>query len=223
LPNNLEIKLLCHDFCKECYEFSLDDNNQMCFSCLDNYQYDFLYYNNKANINPYNCARRGYYYDIDKRQLSLCSSTDYCYYYNYTDGREICFKRDVYDNNQCPNEYQCYNGKGGYCFNSDSTSIPLNFQTGAPGAEMFACIQLINKAIDLEIEIINIFSSYTGIKNFAEKVWSVKKGASIKFVESLEKIEEKQFIKLYFSCIDSSDDNIRKAKAIAMNADRINK
>ena len=88
---------------------------------------------------------------------------------------------------------------------------------------MFACIQLINKAIDLEIEIINIFSSYTGIKNFAEKTWSVKKGASIKFVESLEKIEEKQCIKLYFSCIDSSDDNIRKAKAIAMNADRINK
>ena len=96
-------------------------------------------------------------------------------------------------------------------------------EAGAPGAEMFACIQLINKAIDLEIEIINIFSSYTGIKNFAEKVWSVKKGASIKFVESLEKIEEKQCIKLYFSCIDSSDDNIRKAKAIAMNADRINK
>ena len=91
-------------------------------------------------------------------------------------------------------------------------------EAGAPGAEMFACIQLINKAIDLEIEIINIFSSYTGIK-----VWSVKKGASIKFVESLEKIEEKQCIKLYFSCIDSSDDNIRKAKAIARNADRINK
>ena len=128
-PNNLEIKLLCHDFCKECYEFSLDNNNQMCFSCLDNYQYDFLYYNNKANINPYNCVPERYYYDIYKRQLSLCSSTDYCYYYNYTDYREICFKRDAYDNNQCSNEYQCYNGKGGYCFNSDSTSIPLNSPT----------------------------------------------------------------------------------------------
>ena len=90
-------------------------------------------------------------------------------------------------------------------------------KAGAPGAEMFACIQIINKAIDLEIEIINIFSSYTGIKYFAEKTWSVKKGASIKLVDFLEKIEKKQCFKLYFNYIDSSDNNIRKAKAIAMN------
>ena len=69
----------------------------------------------------------------------------------------------------------------------------------------------------------NIFSSYIGIKNFAEKTWSVKKEAPTKFVEFLEEIEEKQFIKLNFSYISSSDDNIRKAKMISMNADRINK
>ncbi len=42
-------------------------------------------------------------------------------------------------------------------------------ESGAPGAEMFACIQLIKKAIDLEIKIINIFSSYIGIENFSRK------------------------------------------------------
>ena len=76
---------------------------------------------------------------------------------------------------------------------------------------MFACIKLINKAIDLKIRIINIFSSYIGIKNFAEKTWSVKKEAPT------------EYIKLNFSYTSSSNDNIRKAKMIAMNADRINK
>ena len=51
-------------------------------------------------------------------------------------------------------------------------------ESGAPGAEMFAYIQLIKKAIDLEIKIINIFSSYMGIKNFAEKTRSIKKEAT---------------------------------------------
>ena len=96
-------------------------------------------------------------------------------------------------------------------------------ESGAPGAEMFACIQLINKAIDLEIRIINIFFNYIGIKNLAEKTWSVLKEAPTKFVEFLEEIEEKQIIKINFSYISSSDDNIRKAKMISMNADRINK
>ena len=55
---------------------------------------------------------------------------------------------------------------------------------------MFACIQFINKAIDLEIKIIDIFSSYIGIKNFGEKNWSVKKEAPTKFVEFFKKLKK---------------------------------
>ena len=36
-------------------------------------------------------------------------------------------------------------------------------------------IQLINKAIDLKIKIINIISSYTDIKYFDQKIWTSRK------------------------------------------------
>ena len=89
-------------------------------------------------------------------------------------------------------------------------------KAGAPGAEMFGCIQLINKAIDLKIKIINIISSYTGIKYFAEKIWTTKKKAPVEFIKYIEKIVEMYHIELNFDYIKFElDDNFRKAKIIA--------
>ena len=81
---------------------------------------------------------------------------------------------------------------------------------------MFGCIQLINKAIDLKIKIINIISSYTGIKYFAEKIWTTKKKAPVEFIKYIEEIVEMYHIELNFDYIKFElDDNFRKAKIIA--------
>ena len=48
---------------------------------------------------------------------------------------------------------------------------------------MFSCIQLINTEMNLNIKIVNIFSSYMGIEKFAEKKWTDKKKSATKFCE----------------------------------------
>ena len=81
---------------------------------------------------------------------------------------------------------------------------------------MFGCIQLINKTIDLKIKIINIISSYTGIKYFEEKIWTTKKKAPVEFIKYIEEIVEMYHIELNFDYIKFElDDNFRKAKIIA--------
>ena len=89
------------------------------------------------------------------------------------------------------------------------------FEAGSPVAGMFACVQVIDKAIELKIKNLNIFSSNICIMNIAEKGWSMKIKATKKFIEFIEK---KQNIKLYFNYLESSNNKIIKAKKIAMKA-----
>ena len=74
--DTLKIKL-CHEYCETCHEFSKNNDDQKCLSCLPDYQYDYLYYSNRAGENPNNCVPKHYYYDTEEDKLSLCSSTDY--------------------------------------------------------------------------------------------------------------------------------------------------
>ena len=75
--NRLKFKL-CHDYCETCYELGTSNNNQKCVSCLLEYQYDYLYYSNRAGKNLENCVPEGYYYDGNN--LTLCNLTEFFFY-----------------------------------------------------------------------------------------------------------------------------------------------
>ena len=44
--NILKFKL-CHKYCIECKEFGLNDNDQKCINCKEDYTYDYLSYVNR--------------------------------------------------------------------------------------------------------------------------------------------------------------------------------
>ena len=120
LENTLEIKL-CHDFCQTCYEFSIDNNDQKCVSCLPDYQYDYFDYSGRAYENPSNCVPVWNYYDTEEKILTECNTYEFCHFFAYN-GKEICFKKN--DINQCPSQYECSNIiDGSACFQSETTSI----------------------------------------------------------------------------------------------------
>ena len=105
--NQIDVKL-CHNYCERCSGFSSYDYAQNCLSCVSEYQYDYLYYADRAEENPDNCVPKDYYYDKETNQLSKCESTNYFYYINTTDHRKIYFKKED-ENNPCPIEYPLYN------------------------------------------------------------------------------------------------------------------
>ena len=120
LDNTLEIKL-CHDFCEICYEFSRDNNDQKCLSCLPDYQYDYFDYSGRAYENPSNCVPVWNYYDTEEKILTECNTYEFCHFFA-SNGKEICFKKN--DINQCPSQYECSNIiDGSACFQSETTSI----------------------------------------------------------------------------------------------------
>ena len=112
--NRIKFKL-CHKFCEACYELNMDDKVQKCESCLDEYQYDYFFFSNRAEENPNNlCVPEGFYYDTDINELTKCNEYNK-YYINTTDNKRICFQNG--DNYPCPSSYpiidkiiyKCYN------------------------------------------------------------------------------------------------------------------
>ena len=88
--NRLKFKL-CYDYCETCNELGISENNQKCFSCLPDYQYNYDYfYNNQTNIN--NCVPEGYYYDNEINSLILCNSTNNISYIDLNNNKKICYK-----------------------------------------------------------------------------------------------------------------------------------
>ena len=114
--NRIKFKL-CHEYCETCYELDESKENHKCKSCLPEYQYNYLFFSNRAEENPETCVPEGYYYDTNDNKLYLCSSTDN-YYINITDNKKICFKHDD-DNNNCPPSYPIYDTTTKECYSCD--------------------------------------------------------------------------------------------------------
>ena len=108
--NILKFKL-CHKYCLNCKEYGIDDNNQKCLTCKEEYSYDYLSYigNFTGNCVPYDQM-----YDVENKILIYCNSTNYKYYYNTSrNNSRYCFKYD-YD---CPYPYNEFNEATKECFN----------------------------------------------------------------------------------------------------------
>ena len=114
--NRLQFKL-CHEYCETCYELDESKDNHRCSSCLPQYQYDYLYFTNQKEKNPETCVPEGYYYDIAKKDISLCNSIEHKYYINTTDNKRICFPNE--DKNKCPSSYPLYNETRKECYYCD--------------------------------------------------------------------------------------------------------
>ena len=114
--NRLQFKL-CHEYCETCYELDESKDNHRCSSCLPQYQYDYLYFINQKEKNPETCVPEGYYYNTDKKDISLCNKIEHKYYINTTDNKRICFPNE--DKNKCPSSYPLYNETRKECYYCD--------------------------------------------------------------------------------------------------------
>ena len=116
--NRLSFKL-CHDYCGSCVEFSKNTNEQKCFTCLEQYSYDYWAYLGKYIAN---CVPENMYYDLDPETgtgtLINCG-TDFNYLIDVNTGKKICFKPDK----SCPDEYSKYNEDTKQC---EYTPKPTN-------------------------------------------------------------------------------------------------
>ena len=108
--NILKFKL-CHRYCKECKEYGskVNDNNQKCETCKDEYTYDYLMY---VNSFTGNCVPKDYMYDKEENTLKKCDGSNYKFYYNKTRNDErYCFKYDY----NCPDVYHYLNEETHEC------------------------------------------------------------------------------------------------------------
>ena len=113
--NRLQFKL-CNDYCETCYELGISENNQKCSTCLPKYQYDYWYYFNNTLEN---CVPEEYYYDIENNSLVLCNSVESKFYYNKTNKKTICFKKEY----ECPLSYPLLNNITNECYNYPEPEI----------------------------------------------------------------------------------------------------
>ena len=90
--NILKFKL-CHKYCIECKEFGLNDDDQRCLNCKEDYTYDYLSYVNRFTNS---CVPFDYMYDAENKELKKCSDvSSFKYYFNLTrSGKRYCFKYD---------------------------------------------------------------------------------------------------------------------------------
>ena len=116
--NRLQFKL-CNDYCETCYELGISENNQKCSTCLPKYQYDYWYYFNNTLEN---CVPEEYYYDIENNSLVLCNSVEYKFYYNKTNKKTICFKKEY----ECPLSYPLLNNITNECYNYPEPETTTN-------------------------------------------------------------------------------------------------
>ena len=100
--NRLSFKL-CHNYCGSCVAFSKNNNEQKCFTCLENYKYDYWAYTGKYIAN---CVPHGKYYDLnsDGTGTLIECGNDFNYLIDAKTNKRICFKSDK----ECPQEYLNY-------------------------------------------------------------------------------------------------------------------
>ena len=102
--NTIKFKL-CHSSCSTCNKFIISIDNQQCFVCLEESQYDY------PNNNSSYCVPEGYFYNKIENRLILCNSTNSKFYFNLTNNKRICF--DI--NLNCPDEYPYLNETNNEC------------------------------------------------------------------------------------------------------------
>ena len=112
--NRLKFKL-CHDYCEKCYELGTSHKDQKCLSCLPEYQYNYLYFSDKADEKKKICVPKDYYYNSENDEMALCNSTNY--FYINTNNKKICFKTEV--NNLCPSSYPIYDEINHNCYSKN--------------------------------------------------------------------------------------------------------
>ena len=83
---------LCFEYCETCKILGITTDDQYCITCLEPYRYDYFNY---FGIYPSNCVPEGYFYDRETGKLVKCEGNNYKYYYNTTDGKRYCFKKDL--------------------------------------------------------------------------------------------------------------------------------
>ena len=115
---------LCHKYCGTCKTLGISDNDQKCYSCLENYQYDIF------NDFPSNCVPKDFFKDREQNDtLIQCNKTNSKFYFNATSNKTICFKKDYY----CPNEYPYLNTSTNECQNLTlPTTIPSTIPITIP-------------------------------------------------------------------------------------------
>ena len=105
---------LCFEYCETCKILGITRDDQYCITCLEPYRYDYFNY---FDLYPSNCVPEGYYNDRETGKLVKCEDGNHKYYYNTTDGKKYCFKKE-YD---CPPPYPWLNETTFECLN---TSLP---------------------------------------------------------------------------------------------------
>ena len=120
---------LCFEYCETCKILGITTNDQYCITCLENYRYDYFNY---FGIYPSNCVPVDHFYDNETGKLEKCENNNYKYYYNTTDGKRYCFKKEY----PCPPPYPWLNETTNECLNiSLPTTIPENPTTYIPKAD----------------------------------------------------------------------------------------
>ena len=113
--NRIKFKL-CYDFCGSCVEFGKHINDQRCFTCLENYTYDYWAYLGKYIPN---CVPENMYFDFEATNTMInCDNTFKHLYDHDHNEKSICFKSDKV----CPDEYSNYNESNKEC---EYTPIPF--------------------------------------------------------------------------------------------------
>ena len=109
---------LCFEYCETCKKLGITKNDQYCITCLESYRFDYFNY---FGIYPSNCVPENHFYDNETGNIEECANNNYNYYYNTTDGKRYCFKREY----PCPPPYPYLNQTTHECLNySLPTTIP---------------------------------------------------------------------------------------------------
>ena len=116
--NRLSFKL-CHNYCGSCVEFSKNNNKQKCFTCLEDYKYDYWAYMGKYIAN---CVPQNMYFDLnsDGTGTLINCGNDFNYLIDAKTNKRICFKSDE----ECPKEYSDYEQATKECHH-----IPCNYES----------------------------------------------------------------------------------------------
>ena len=116
--NRLSFKL-CHDYCGSCVEFSKNNNEQKCFTCLEDYKYDYWAYMGKYIAN---CVPQNMYFDLnsDGTGTLINCGNDFNYLIDAKTNKRICFKSDE----ECPKKYSDYEEATKEC-----RYIPCNYES----------------------------------------------------------------------------------------------
>ena len=162
--NTVKFKL-CHEYCSDCKQLGISNNNQQCMSCLPQYQYDYF------SEYPSNCVPEGYFNDKEESKLVECTNTNSKYYINTENNKRICFKI-TYD---CPSEYPYWNRTTNECQNYNTFITTITIQTTIPTTY----INKITDVISSNNEKLDKLFLYNNIINNIIPIYQSENGETI--------------------------------------------